>query len=342
MSGELIVLIGLPGSGKTEYAKQLIARAGLSPAIRDKIYYRVNWDELRKELGHTGAFDRRREEAMKEISVQNVERAVKIYGYTDVIIDNTNLTASTRNMWRGVAQRLGLTYVEHEMDTDVRLAVQRDEYREGDAQVGRAVIERMALFADRIHFHPSFDIGRKNIVLVDIDGTVADNTHRAGVVAPIACPTCDGTGLLPIYREYRGWGEQKCVTCYGTKVRKKNWYEFYKGVSGDSPKQDVINLVAALRAKGYIICIVSGRPIRFLELEVGKQTVAWLKEAGVRYEHIFMRQSGDKRDDTIVKKEILDKLPKDRIAFVLDDRNSVVKMWRGEGLTCLQVAEGDF
>ena len=100
--------------------------------------------------------------------------------------------------------------------------------------------------------------------------------------------------------------------------------------------------MATLRAKGYIICIVSGRPIRFLELEVGKQTVAWLKENGVRYDHIFMRQSADKRDDTIVKKEILDKLPKDRVAYVLDDRSSVVKMWREAGLTCLQVAEGNF
>ena len=27
---------------------------------------------------------------------------------------------------------------------------------------------------------------------------------------------------------------------------------------------------------------------------------------------------------------------------VLDDRNQVVKMWRENGLTCLQVAEGDF
>ena len=100
------------------------------------------------------------------------------------------------------------------------------------------------------------------------------------------------------------------MTCHGTGLRKKNWYEFYKGVSGDAPKQAIIDLVATLRAKGYIICIVSGRPIRFLELEVGKQTVAWLKENGVRYDHIFMRQSADKRDDTIVKKEILDRLPK--------------------------------
>ena len=337
MSGQLIVLIGLPGSGKTEYAKQWINHA--AEGLGRKVY-RVSWDELRKFFGHTGAFNRLREEEMKKASIKHVEIAITCGGYQDVIIDNTNLSDSTRNMWRGVAQRLELEYVEHEIAVDVRTAVQRDEYRLGDAQVGRAVIERMALFAGKIHFHPGFDLGYKNIVLVDVDGTLADNTHRAHVVAPQKCVVCDGLKTVPIIRE--GQTNAKCVSCHGTGLRKKNWYEFYKGVSGDAPKQAIIDLVATLRAKGYIVCIVSGRPIRFLELEVGKQTVAWLKQHGVRYDHIFMRQPADKRDDTIVKKEILDKLPKDRVAYVLDDRNSVVKMWRDAGLTCLQVAEGDF
>jgi hypothetical protein len=30
------------------------------------------------------------------------------------------------------------------------------------------------------------------------------------------------------------------------------------------------------------------------------------------------------------------------VVLCLDDRNSVVKLWRDLGLTCLQVAEGDF
>lgn len=337
MSGQLIVLIGLPGSSKTEYAKRAIADA----EFVGRKMYRVSWDELRKELGHTGAFDRRREEEMKRVSVGRLTLEIQHGGYQDAIIDNTNLSDSTRNMWRGVAQRLGLTYIEHEIQIDVRIAVQRDEYRPGDAQVGRAVIERMALFADKIEFPWGLDLGRKNIVLVDVDGTLADNTHRAAEYrAPQKCGVCDGFKTVPILRE--GQINAKCVSCHGTGLRKKNWYEFYKGVSGDAPKQAIVDLVATLRAKGYIICIVSGRPIKFLELEVGKQTVAWLKEHGVSYNHIFMRQSADKRDDTIVKKEILDKLPKDRVAYVLDDRSSVVKMWREAGLTCLQVAEGDF
>lgn len=35
-------------------------------------------------------------------------------------------------------------------------------------------------------------------------------------------------------------------------------------------------------------------------------------------------------------------VPTKEILCVLDDRNKVVKMWRELGLTCLQMAEGDF
>jgi len=57
-----------------------------------------------------------------------------------------------------------------------------------------------------------------------------------------------------------------------------------------------------------------------------------------------MRPTGDNRKDAIVKREIFDREIRDRyrILFVLDDRNQVVDMWRELGLTCLQVAPGDF
>jgi adenylate cyclase class IV len=57
-----------------------------------------------------------------------------------------------------------------------------------------------------------------------------------------------------------------------------------------------------------------------------------------------MRKTGDNRPDNIVKKEIFDSNIKNNyyIEFVLDDRNKVVKMWRELGLTCLQVADGNF
>ena len=35
-------------------------------------------------------------------------------------------------------------------------------------------------------------------------------------------------------------------------------------------------------------------------------------------------------------------IPKDRVLVIFEDRASVVKMWRELGLTCLQVAPGEF
>lgn len=57
-----------------------------------------------------------------------------------------------------------------------------------------------------------------------------------------------------------------------------------------------------------------------------------------------MRPENDYRKDTIIKREIYEKeiLNKFNVLFVLDDRDCVVEQWRDMGLTCLQVAEGDF
>ena len=44
--GKMIVLIGLPGSGKSQWAETRL--------FENLKAFRVNWDSLRKELGHTG------------------------------------------------------------------------------------------------------------------------------------------------------------------------------------------------------------------------------------------------------------------------------------------------
>ncbi len=62
------------------------------------------------------------------------------------------------------------------------------------------------------------------------------------------------------------------------------------------------------------------------------------------YSGLLMRKTGDNRKDCIIKREIFDEHIKDKfyVEYILDDRNQVVDMWRGIGLTCLQVADGDF
>ena len=46
--------------------------------------------------------------------------------------------------------------------------------------------------------------------------------------------------------------------------------------------------------------------------------------------------------DNDLKQMWLDDIGVDNVAMVFDDRQQVVDMWRQNGLTCFQVADGDF
>jgi len=87
------------------------------------------------------------------------------------------------------------------------------------------------------------------------------------------------------------------------------------------------------------ILLVSGRQDQYKS-----QTERWLATHNIRYDALIMRKTGDMRKDSIIKQEIFENEIRDHynIRFVLDDRNSVVEMWRSVGLTCLQVAPGNF
>jgi hypothetical protein len=94
-----------------------------------------------------------------------------------------------------------------------------------------------------------------------------------------------------------------------------------------------------LQTAGKAIIFVSGREDKYKP-----QTLLWLEKHGIKFDHLYMRKSGDLRKDSIVKQEIYEQLILNQynIAFVLDDRDQVVRVWRDLGLTCLQVDYGDF
>jgi predicted kinase len=92
----------------------------------------------------------------------------------------------------------------------------------------------------------------------------------------------------------------------------------------------------------YKILFVSGRSAEFRQ-----QTRKWLTDNLGDFTTdcaLLMRPEGDSRKDSIMKKELYVECVKDKyyVEFVLDDRNQVVDMWRELGLTCFQVAPGNF
>lgn len=114
-------------------------------------------------------------------------------------------------------------------------------------------------------------------------------------------------------------------------------------VGEDDPNPPIIRLARLMWRSNYEVLFVSGRD------EVCRAaTVAWLINHGAVIGDgepaLFMRPAGDMRPDDVVKAEIFrrDIAPEFGVEYVFDDRNKVVAMWRGLGLTCLQVADGDF
>jgi len=141
--------------------------------------------------------------------------------------------------------------------------------------------------------------------IFDIDGTLADNSHRQSFIS----------------------GE------------KKDWRGFFACCDKDQPIFPIINLSLHLYEAGMPVVLITGR-----SMECSNQTEQWLKKYGVQHCGIYFRAEGDHRPDHEVKSELMDQLIADGFSplMVFDDRNSVVKMWRARGIPCAQVAEGDF
>ena len=142
-------------------------------------------------------------------------------------------------------------------------------------------------------------------IIVDLDGTVADLTHR---------------------RHY-------------LSSNPKNWKAFEAGIPHDLPHQHVIDVVNTLYDAGWNILLCSGRGE-----QSRKDSVTQLEGFGLKYHRLYMRAHNDFRRDDIVKSELLDQIIADGFnpSFALDDRDQVVTMWRNRGIPCFQVAPGDF
>ena len=121
---------------------------------------------------------------------------------------------------------------------------------------------------------------------------------------------------------------------------KFDWDVFFNpdNINLDLPNQPVINMANMLHKQGFRIFILSGRS------DVTHQaTVNWLNDNGVWWDHLVMRpQNQLYLPDNDLKQGWLDSIGKDNVAMVFDDRNQVVDMWRQNGLTCFQVADGNF
>lgn len=157
---KLTMMRGLPGSGKTTKARELVRESGNAG--------RINRDDLRAML-FDSVWSGKREGVVVEC--EKAVAKILLDNKLTPVIDDTNLSTKHLGMWHTFAGVEGVAFHSVDMKVSLEECVRRDLSRPMNDYVGKAVIHRMALFNGLIEW-------TKPIVICDIDGTIANGERR--------------------------------------------------------------------------------------------------------------------------------------------------------------------
>jgi predicted kinase len=315
---KLVITRGLPGSGKTTYAKRWVSES--------EHRSRLNRDDLR-EVMHGGAHSYARElENAVTVAHQNAVTALLKSGQ-DVICDDMNLANRSVKQWMILAAEVGSEFEVVDLtNVPVEECILRDVRRAstGGRHVGYAYIEKK---------HQQFIKGRKYPLPLPqpssvqaVEEYVPPQNKPKAILVDI-----DGTMALMNGRSPFDWDQVGSDLSNEPVVGLVSWLDYAFGwntdTGGTSPE----------------IIFMSGRD------EVCRtETTIWLRDRGFNGHKLYMRPSlpdgVQQPGDEIVKLALFDEHIRHNydVQFVLDDRNKVVAMWRSLGLACFQVAPGAF
>lgn len=287
MAKKVIILKGLPGSGKSTWAKEQLEKY---PGR----YKRICKDDLRAMLD-AGKWSKGNEKFVLKVRDTLILSALT-EGYHP-IIDDTNLHSKHDQAIRELVKGLATVEIQDFTDVPLETCIERDLQRLHS--VGEQVIRSMyRQFIYKPEPAPRYDHTLPDALICDLDGTLALMNGRN----PYDTAQCEQ----------------------------------------DLLNEPVADIVKSFTPE-YTVLFTSGRSEQYRA-----HTQRWLRyhcfsePYGTFY--LFMRPEGDMRKDAIVKRELYEQHIHGRynVRFVLDDRKQMVELWRSLGLTCLQVADGDY
>jgi predicted kinase len=159
--------------------------------------------------------------------------------------------------------------------------------------------------------------------------STAGSTARTGAPPrrepkpPAVIVDLDGTLTSAAWREHHLTG------------RRKDWPSFFAGMGRDAPVGPLVDLVGWVVNHAAVV-LLTGRPDDH-EPVVRR----WLADHGVTYDLLLMRRDGDRRPDTVVKRELHrhEVAPHYDVRLAIDDRPRVIEMWRDEGVYVLTAVD---
>ena len=278
--------------------------------LRDnRDYVCVSRDEYRLMLSGAQTLDPKGEKMVTEMVNNAIALAIK--SKYNVIVDQTNVNIKYLNAMVAFCEKLA--DVEFKIfDIPLKLAIERDKNR--DTTVGEEVIKRM--FKNYLElFNSNFDFStrkRKPHIATNIKWNRDGNLPNA-VIFDI-----DGT--------------------LAHTQGKRGTFDWNK-VGLDVVDEKVRETLKAYKKAGYTIIVITGRD------GVSKESTAqWLRDNKIEFDVLHTKPENDFRKDYVTKTEIFDEKIKGKynVLAAYDDRKQAVNMWRGLGIKCYQVEDGDF
>lgn len=297
---KLIICRGIQGSGKSTFAKEW---AKEDPKNR----VRFNWDDMRNMMGEYWVPERENTGIMKTLRASFLNEMMQ-KGW-DIIIDNMNLNPKDWEFYEGVVKSFNETNfgIKYEIEykdffTSVEECIRRDAMRPNP--IGEQVIR--ATWKRYRHFIICKEIEDKFYRI-----KTYDKDKKDCIIVDMDSTLCVNLTKRPFYTD--DWAD-KCLY--------------------DTPLIGPISIVRAQKMTGTCdIIIITGRR------EEGRtQTEEWLKTYNVPYDRLYMRGTNDFTKGDAFKEKILKTfiLPKYNVLFAIDDDDKCVKMFRNNGLICLQ------
>lgn len=146
-------------------------------------------------------------------------------------------------------------------------------------------------------------MSNSDIVVFDLDDTLADTRHRAHLV-----PHPDMQGYAP------------------------NWDRFSRACGRDAPIMANIALLVAL-SRDYRIFILSSRG----EVALA-ETAAWLARHNIPYDRLLLRRDNEHQPPEELKRDWITNIGPSNVLCAFDDNPAVCATIRALGITCHQVA----